>query len=144
MSSSFDPWSALAGGALIGLAAALLWLGLGRIAGIAGILGRLTGPAWAQRSEAGWHVAFVVGLIVGPAIVMALGVQLPTTSAAPLPLVIGAGLLVGIGTTLGSGCTSGHGICGLARLAPRSLAAVIAFMATGAAVASVARVLAGS
>jgi hypothetical protein len=126
---SFTPWAALAGGALIGLAAALFLLLNGRIAGISGILGGLLRPA---RGDIGWRLAFLAGLIGAPLLYHAL--------AAPLPLprieagtgaLVAAGLLVGVGTRYGSGCTSGHGVCGLSRLSPRSLVATLAFMAAG-------------
>lgn len=125
---SFTPWAALAGGALIGLAAALFLLLNGRIAGISGILGGLLRPA---RGDIGWRLAFLAGLV---------GAPLLYALAAPLPLprieagtgaLVAAGLLVGIGTRYGSGCTSGHGVCGLSRLSPRSLVATLAFMAAG-------------
>lgn len=123
--------SALAGGGLIGAAAVLLMALEGRIAGISGIVGGLLPPT--PASDKGWRIAFLVGLIAGPVLVaLALG-----TPAVGAPMVgIGgallAGALVGVGTSLGSGCTSGHGVCGLARLSPRSLAATFTFMATAA------------
>ena len=121
--SHFTPLASTLGGMLIGLSAALMWLANGRIAGISGILaGVFTGP------ERGWRIAFVMGLIAGPLLLMALGVApKPTIMAGPGQLVA-AGLLVGVGTRLGSGCTSGHGVCGLARLSLRSLAATVTFM----------------
>jgi uncharacterized membrane protein YedE/YeeE len=123
--------AALAGGALIGLAATLLLLVNGRIAGVSGIAGGLLPPA---RGDALWRAAFVAGLVAGPLVLAALagrtGIGAP---AASLPTLVVAGLLVGVGTTLGGGCTSGHGVCGLARLAPRSLAATATFMAVAAA-----------
>ncbi|BAU90007.1 YeeE/YedE family protein [Methylorubrum populi] len=122
----------LAGGALIGASAALLLLVNGRIAGISGIVGGLLGPI---GREAGWRVAFLVGLLLGPVLFrLAAGhwpeVRLAASWEASWPVLVVAGLLVGYGTRLGSGCTSGHGVCGLARLSPRSLAAVATFMAT--------------
>ncbi|MET0856927.1 MAG: YeeE/YedE family protein [Telluria sp.] len=136
----FAPWTSLAGGALIGLAAALLVLFNGRIAGISGIVGGLL--AW-PKGDAAWRVAFVLGLVAAP---LAYGLY------APLPAVqidagdvtlVAAGLLVGIGTRYGAGCTSGHGVCGLSRLSPRSLAATAAFMAGGFATVFIVRHLAG-
>lgn len=119
----------LIGGALIGIAASLLLLLNGRIAGISGILGGIFGAI--GGADRFWRFAFVIGLICGAAIYsFAAGghaVQLPASN---LTLVI-AGLLVGFGTRLGSGCTSGHGVCGLARRSPRSLAATVAFMLFG-------------
>ncbi len=128
---------ALAGGVLIGLSAVLLMLTLGRIAGISGIVGGLFG---AGSSEIGWRLAFVVGLIAGPFAATLFGAPLPEISIdASVPVILVAGLLVGFGSRLGNGCTSGHGVCGLARLSPRSLAATLTFMTVGAAVVFVAR-----
>jgi uncharacterized membrane protein YedE/YeeE len=124
----FTPWSALAGGLVIGAAAALFLLLNGRIAGISGILGGLLRPA---AGDIAWRAAFILGLIISPAL-YALFARLPAaTIEAGYPLLILAGLLVGAGTRYGSGCTSGHGVCGLSRLSPRSLAATLAFMAAG-------------
>ncbi|MGH8053403.1 MAG: YeeE/YedE family protein [Stenotrophomonas sp.] len=120
--------SALAGGVLIGLGATLLlWL-TGRIAGISGIVGGVVMP---QRGEVVWRVAFLLGLIGAGAawLCWVPGAYAPRQGFPPLLLVI-AGLLVGFGTRMGNGCTSGHGVCGLGRLSPRSLAAVLTFMAT--------------
>lgn len=124
----FTPWSALAGGMLIGLSAAMLLLLNGRIAGISGIVGGLLRPA---RGDTGWRVAFVLGLLLAPA-AYALFAPLPVAHVgAGLPTLVAAGLLVGLGTRYGSGCTSGHGVCGLSRLSMRSLVATSAFMAAG-------------
>ena len=124
----FTPWGALMGGILIGTAAALFLVVNGRIAGISGILGGLLRPA---AGDIAWRAAFIVGLVVSPAL-YALFARLPAaTIEAGYPLLILAGLLVGAGTRYGSGCTSGHGVCGLSRLSPRSLAATVAFMAAG-------------
>jgi uncharacterized membrane protein YedE/YeeE len=134
--ASFTPWSALIGGTIIGIAAALLVLLNGRVAGISGILGGLLAPG---TPDFAWRAAFVAGLIVAP-IVYALAATLPTiTIAAGYPTLIVAGLLVGIGTRYGAGCTSGHGVCGLSRLSPRSLVATLAFMAAGFATVFVVR-----
>ncbi|WP_034992851.1 YeeE/YedE family protein [Beijerinckia mobilis] len=120
-------WLGLAGGLFIGLAAALLLLLNGRIAGISGILGRLL--AGDQLPTNG---AFILGLILGPVLyTMVFGHPPVITITAPWPLLIAAGLLVGFGTRLGSGCTSGHGVLGLARLSPRSFAAVVTFLVAG-------------
>jgi uncharacterized membrane protein YedE/YeeE len=126
--ASFTPWASLAGGALIGLAAALFVLFNGRIAGISGILGGLL--QW-PKGDIAWRVAFLLGLIAAP-VAYGLVAPLPTVQvdAGTATLVV-AGLLVGIGTRYGSGCTSGHGVCGLSRLSPRSLVATGAFMAAG-------------
>jgi uncharacterized membrane protein YedE/YeeE len=126
--NAFAPWSALAGGALIGMAAALFALLNGRIAGISGVIGGLFKPT---PGDVGWRVAFVLGL-VGASLVYALAATLPRpTIDAGWTALIGAGLLVGIGTRYGAGCTSGHGVCGLSRLSPRSLVATLAFMGAG-------------
>jgi len=119
----------LLGGALIGSAAALLLAVHGRIAGISGILGGLITSR--ERSERSWRLAFLVGLITGPALYRLFYGALPLQLEADVPTLLAAGLLVGFGTRLGSGCTSGHGVCGLARLSPRSLMATITFMSLG-------------
>ena len=124
----FTPWSALAGGALIGLAVALLVLLNGRIAGISGVLGGLLRPA---RGDTAWRAAFVLGLVAAPlAYGLLAPLPLPQIQAGDGALVL-AGLLVGLGTRYGAGCTSGHGVCGLARLSPRSLVATLCFMGAG-------------
>jgi len=130
-----DPVSALIGGALIGLAAVLLMLLNGRIAGVSGILGEaLTGE------ERGWRVAFLVGLVAAPLLLGAVGDPLPSPQMpASFAIVIAAGLLVGFGTRLGGGCTSGHGVCGIARFSPRSIAATLVFMATAMVVVAILR-----
>ncbi|HSC81246.1 MAG TPA: YeeE/YedE thiosulfate transporter family protein [Chitinolyticbacter sp.] len=124
----FTPWSALAGGALIGLAAGALALLAGRIAGISGIVGALLQQGGARS---GWRWAFVAGLFSAPLFWLAfLAVPAIALHADPLWMVI-AGLLVGIGTRYANGCTSGHGVCGLSRLSLRSLVAVLVFMGAG-------------
>ena len=124
----FTPWSALAGGVLIGFAAGMFVLLNGRIAGISGIIGGLLKPA---RGDVVWRMAFIGGLVVAP-MVYALAATLPVPQIdAGYGALVAAGLLVGIGTRYGSGCTSGHGVCGLSRLSPRSLAATAVFMAAG-------------
>lgn len=131
--TEFTPISGLAGGAMIGAAAALLLLFNGRIAGISGIAG---GVLATKGEEQHWRLAFLIGLVLGPLAVAALSGAMPAVEiSAGWPLLIVAGLLVGFGTRLGSGCTSGHGVCGLARLSPRSLAATATFM--GVAMATV-------
>lgn len=126
---AFTPWSALAGGLLIGLAAALLWLLNGRIAGISGIVGGLMQGT--PGAENAWRLAFVVGLLLAPWLYRGSVGLPPIHIQADTPMLIGAGLLVGYGTRLGSGCTSGHGVCGLSRFSPRSMAATVLFMAAG-------------
>ncbi len=125
----FTPYSALLGGALLGLSACLLLLSVGRIAGISGIVSGLLGPAPGDRS---WRLAFVLGLVAGCLVVRLAGTAVQPIVGAGFPELVIAGLLVGFGTRLGNGCTSGHGVCGLARLSPRSLAATATFMAAGA------------
>lgn len=140
MPTEFTPLSALIGGALIGLAATLLYAGLGRIAGISGLLNQ----AIEQRGDRGWRIAFLLSLMLGAALWFAFGVGVPAPrSDFPLGWLIASGLLVGFGTRLGNGCTSGHGVCGLARLSRRSLAAVLVFIASGMATVYVLRHLAG-
>ena len=134
MDTAFTPLTALLGGALIGLAATVLYVGNGRIAGISGILNH----ALERRDERGWRIAFLAGLIAAAAAWFAFSGDV-ARSGFPLPWLIAAGLLVGFGTRLGNGCTSGHGICGLARLSMRSLLAVLAFMASGIATVYVLR-----
>ena len=124
----FTPWAALAGGMLIGLAAALLILFNGRIAGISGILGGLLRP---RSGDLGWRIAFLAGLIGTPLLYPLWQALPPVQIDAGTPALIVAGLLVGVGVRYGAGCTSGHGVCGLSRLSPRSLAATMAFMAAG-------------
>ncbi|MNM55184.1 hypothetical protein D3C81_663190 [compost metagenome] len=124
----FTPWSALAGGMLIGLAAALLILFNGRIAGISGIVGGLLRP---RQGDLGWRIAFLAGL-VGTPLLWQLWLALPAVRIdAGTPALVAAGLLVGVGVRYGAGCTSGHGVCGLSRWSPRSLAATCVFMAAG-------------
>jgi uncharacterized protein len=116
----------LIGGALIGAAAVLLLLLNGRIAGVSGILGGLIMDQTAGGRP--WHLAFLLGLLAGAALFRAVGGALPIQLQGGPVLLLGAGLLVGFGTALGSGCTSGHGVCGLGRRSPRSLAATAIFM----------------
>ncbi|MFI8746078.1 YeeE/YedE family protein [Pseudomonas sp. NPDC077186] len=138
--NAFTPWSALAGGALIGLAAALFALANGRIAGISGLLGSLLQPGAQGRGEA---ALFLLGLLLAP-LLWGLFAVLPEIEFASGALgLIAAGLLVGIGTRYGSGCTSGHGVCGVSRLSPRSLVATLCFMAAGFATVFVLRHLLG-
>jgi uncharacterized membrane protein YedE/YeeE len=138
--AQFTPWSALAGGAIIGVAAAIMLLLNGRITGISGILG---GILSAGSKDIPWRVAFIAGLLLAPAgwLLMA---DLPAIQIdAGYPVIIIAGLLVGIGTRYGSGCTSGHGVCGISRFSPRSLVATGTFMVAGFATVYIVRHLLG-
>jgi uncharacterized membrane protein YedE/YeeE len=130
----------LLGGVLIGLAAALMLFANGRVAGISGIVGNLLRPA---PGDVLWRAMFVLGLIGTGAIALRLAPGAFQAQARPLWLVGAAGLLVGFGTRLGSGCTSGHGVCGVSRFSPRSIAATATFTAAGAATVYVARHLLG-
>ena len=125
----FTPWQSLAGGALIGLASTLLMLFLGRIMGATGIMAGIlaTGP----REDKNWRVAILLGMITAPlAVLMATG-QMPAIEVpVSMPMLVAGGVIVGVGVTYGSGCTSGHGVCGMARLSPRSIAATLVFMVT--------------
>jgi uncharacterized membrane protein YedE/YeeE len=124
----FTPWSALAGGLLIGLAAAWLLLVDGRILGCSGIFGGLVTP---RRGDVLWRAALILGLVLSPALASLLFGTVGAGISTGIPTLLAAGLLVGFGTRLGKGCTSGHGVCGLARLSPRSAVATAAFMASG-------------
>ncbi len=129
METAFTPVHSLIGGAWIGVASVLLMLTLGRIMGATGIVAGILAPV--GRSDLAWRLALLAGMATGPLAVLALTgswpeVQVPTSRTV---LVIG-GVLVGIGVTFGAGCTSGHGVCGLARLSPRSLVATLTFMLT--------------
>lgn len=126
---NLSPWSALAGGAIIGVAVSLYLLTTGRVAGISGVLGGIVSPI---RGDVAWRVAFVLGLgVVG----VVAGLMAPASVAYDItrhPAVMAvAGLLVGFGTRLGNGCTSGHGVCGLSRFSIRSAASTMTFIGTG-------------
>jgi uncharacterized protein len=139
--TSFTPLSAALGGVLIGLSALMLILLGGRVAGVSSVLGGIVGL---RRGDLGWRLAFLAGLVAAPAVYAASGGVLPplqvTSSAA---ILVTGGLLVGLGTRLGGGCTSGHGVCGIARLSPRSIVATLVFMASGAVTVFVVRHLVG-
>lgn len=129
--ANFTPWTSLAGGVLIGAAAALFVLANGRILGISGIVGGLLPP---KSGDSGWRITFLLGMFAAPIV---FGLLAPT-DLNPTPIIdagyvllVIAGLLVGFGTRLGAGCTSGHGVCGLSRLSPRSLVATLSFMVAG-------------
>ncbi|CAN7736707.1 MULTISPECIES: YeeE/YedE family protein [unclassified Variovorax] len=124
----FTPLAALAGGALIGIAAAMFALLNGRVAGISGVLGGLLRPA---KGDIAWRAAFVLGLVGAPLVYLLFAALPKPQIDAGYGALILAGLLVGLGTRYGSGCTSGHGVCGLSRLSPRSLVATAAFMGAG-------------
>lgn len=134
-----DALAGLAGGALIGLAAAILLLGNGRIAGISGILGALVNtslpPTWKENA------LFVAGLAAAPVAYAAIVARPDIDITTSVPLLIAGGVLVGIGSRLGSGCTSGHGVCGMSRLSPRSIAATLTFMAVAIAVVTAMRLV---
>lgn len=129
--TEFTPVQSAIGGAVIGLAAVLLLLGSGRIAGISGILARLVAPR--RGSQPVDALAFVAGLVAAPIVwTLFTGAPVSQTVTSNVPLLIAAGLLVGFGAVYGGGCTSGHGVCGLSRFSIRSLVAVATFMATAA------------
>jgi uncharacterized membrane protein YedE/YeeE len=135
--ASFDPISALLGGALIGLASVLLMMLTGRIAGISGIFG---GCLMLSAGDKVWRFAFIMGLILAPVASGLLGHPLPTPDMpASWVMIAIAGLLVGFGARLGGGCTSGHGVCGIARLSARSIVATVIFMATAIVVVAIMR-----
>lgn len=131
---AFTPYPALLGGLLIGVSVVMLILLTGRVAGISGILGGILNP---QPNETLWRITFVLGLVAAPWLYIALLGPFDFESSRSTGALIVAGLLVGYGTRLGSGCTSGHGVCGLSRMSPRSIAATGVFMAAGFVVASI-------
>ena len=133
---SFTPWHAAAGGALIGIAAAMLLLLNGRIAGISGIVAGLLMPI---SGDWPWRAAFVAGLLAAPVLYAVAAGPVVSVIDAGYPVLVAAGLIVGLGTRYGSGCTSGHGVCGLSRLSPRSLVATLSFMGAGFATVFVVR-----
>jgi uncharacterized membrane protein YedE/YeeE len=136
----FTPLTAIGGGLLIGLASVLLMAGIGRIAGVTGILaGIFTGLFQAKKSEWPWRLAFILGLTISPVLYTVFG-ELPTIEIqTDWPAILFAGLIVGFGTRLGSGCTSGHGVCGISRLSPRSIIATLVFMGAGFATVALVR-----
>jgi uncharacterized protein len=136
----FTPWESLAGGLLLGLAAAMFVLLNGRVVGISGIIGGLVRP---RPGDAGWRIAFLAGMLVAPTVWSLVEAPAVARIGAGPTLLVAAGLLVGWGARFGSGCTSGHGVCGLSRLSPRSLVATLAFMGTGFLAVFVLRHLAG-
>ena len=142
METAFTPLASLGGGALIGLSAVLLMALRGRILGATGLLGGLLLPAGA--AEAGWRWTLLGGMVTAPVLLALSGSPVAVEVPISTPMLIGGGLLVGFGATIGSGCTSGHGVCGLARLSPRSAVATITFMATTFATVYVVRHLIGA
>jgi uncharacterized protein len=136
--SNFTPWAGLAGGLMIGLAAAFFLLAAGRIAGISGILEGALKPA---EDGFPWRIAFLIGLPLGAlsTMLVAPGVVGPVKLTTSWPMLAASGLLVGFGTRIAGGCTSGHGVCGIPRLSMRSIAATLIFMGTAAAVVLVMR-----
>ena len=124
--TEFTPVSALIGGALIGLSAALMMVLTGRVAGISGIMAGALAFVGGDRA---WRAAFIAGLVLSPLLAMLVGLRLPDPVMPPSwAVVVVAGLLVGFGTRLGGGCTSGHGVCGIARFSMRSIVATLIFM----------------
>ena len=127
METTFTPLQALIGGTLIGMSAVALMALHGRIAGVTGILSGAIMP----KGDWNWRLAFLIGAISAPVLILLLtGMSLPLQAQIPSWAIVLGGLLVGIGVTLGGGCTSGHGVCGIARLSPRSIVATVTFMTT--------------
>ncbi len=138
--TEFTPWMSLAGGILIGLSATLLMALHGRIAGMTGILAGVIPPV---TGDWPWRAAFLSGAIVGPMVYVLAGFSIPfSVPLTPAMLILG-GLIVGLGVTYGAGCTSGHGVCGIARLSPRSIVATVVFMIAAIATVFVIRHLIG-
>lgn len=129
METLFTPWMSLGGGALIGLAAVLLMALFGRVFGATGVLAGLMMPA--NGADWTWRAMLLAGMVSGPVAVWALSGQMPAVQVpVSTTMLIVGGLIVGVGVTFGAGCTSGHGVCGMARLSPRSIVATLTFMAT--------------
>ncbi len=127
----FTPWQSLGGGVLIGLASVLLMLVAGRVMGATGVLAGIFAPA--SVADMSWRVALLAGMVTGPAVFWLVTGGMPEiTVPVSMPMLLIGGFIVGVGVTYGSGCTSGHGVCGMARLSPRSIAATLTFMATTA------------
>jgi uncharacterized membrane protein YedE/YeeE len=134
----FTPWQSLGGGVLIGLSAVLLMLVAGRVMGATGVLAGIFAPA--SQADFSWRVALLLGMVTGPAVFWLVTGGMPEiTVPASMPMLLIGGVIVGVGVTYGSGCTSGHGVCGMARFSPRSIAATLTFMATTAATVFVVR-----
>lgn len=139
--NSFTPWAALSGGVLIAASSAMLVLLNGRVAGISGIVGGLVNPV---KGDTAWRAAFVIGLLLAPTAYLVVAALPRSQIDASWPMLLVAGLLVGIGTRYAAGCTSGHGVSGLSRLSPRSLAATMTFMGAGVVTVFIARHLLGA
>ena len=141
--TAFTPYQSLAGGALIGLAAVFLMATMGRVFGATGILAGIVAPS--SSSDLGWRLALFLGMITGPAAMLLLTGEMPAVQVpVSLPMLAIGGAIVGVGVTYGSGCTSGHGVCGMARLSPRSIAATLAFIfSTGVTVYVIRHVIGG-
>lgn len=127
METEFTPIASLVGGALIGFSAVLLMALHGKIAGMTAIVAGVLPPV---SSDWGWRAAFLVGAMLAPAVIVTLGGSVPFAVPVSTVALIAGGIIVGVGVTYGSGCTSGHGVCGIARLSPRSIVATVVFMAT--------------
>jgi len=141
--TAFTPMESLLGGGLIGLASVLLMLTLGRIMGATGIMAGVLTPL--SHPDSGWRLAILAGMVSGPLAVLAVTGQMPAVDVpVSMPMLLVGGLLVGVGVTYGSGCTSGHGVCGMARLSRRSIAATATFMLTTAITVYVIRHLIGA
>ena len=143
MITEFTPISALIGGLLIGLASILTLIGLGKIAGISGIFFQGLRSTTTKR-QLNWQIYFIGGLIIGPIVANFIGFSIPSSIDLSWSQIIIGGLLVGFGTRYGSGCTSGHGICGIGRFSPRSIAATMIFMLTAIATVFIIRHLIGA
>jgi len=139
--TSFTPWSATIGGVIIGIAAAMLALLNGRVAGISGIIGGLLRPSFPDVT---WRAAFIAGLLVAPILYAMVATLPPIIVESGYPVLVIAGLLVGVGTRYGAGCTSGHGVCGISRLSLRSVVATVVFMLAGFATVYVVRHVIGT
>lgn len=125
--TAFTPWASLGGGVLIGIAATLLMLSLGRVMGVTGILAGLLPPK--SGEDFAWRAALLAGMVTGPAVLWLISGDMPAVQVpVSTPALVAGGLIVGVGVTYGSGCTSGHGVCGMARLSRRSIAATLTFM----------------
>lgn len=127
MVTEFTPFQSLFGGVLIGVASVLLMLVLGRVMGATGVLAGFVQPA--SGRDWSWRAAVLAGMVTAPGLMLLLTGEMPQIQVPPtMPMMIIGGFIVGIGVTYGAGCTSGHGVCGNARLSPRSIAATLTFM----------------